>query len=144
MASIHSSSKRLQKILLSWDYWDLNTRTQDGEGAMPDLKAVPSTFSSIQVTCGQHNVTLLHQNALSHVSASVQDYISVFEPLVLEECGALILRGNEEALAASPHQAVVAVTQMVSSLYHSFLNSLRATLLQNLQPLTLLSTQVVS
>lgn len=32
---------------------------------------------------------------------------------MLEECGALLLRGNEEASNANPHQAVVAVTSMV-------------------------------
>ena len=50
MSISQSSSVRLQQILLSWDYWDLDKRTQEGEGAMQDLKAVPSTFSSVQVT----------------------------------------------------------------------------------------------
>lgn len=49
MTSTQSSSMRLHKILLSWDYWDLDKRTEEGEGAMPNLKAVPSTFSSVQV-----------------------------------------------------------------------------------------------
>lgn len=52
---------------------------------MANLKAVPDTF------------------------ASIQEYIAIFEPLVLEECGALLLRGNEEASNMEPHQAVVAV-----------------------------------
>lgn len=34
---------------------------------------------------------------------------------MLEECGALLLRGNDEASNTNPHQAVVAVTLMVSS-----------------------------
>ncbi|KAL0052040.1 hypothetical protein WJX82_006920 [Trebouxia sp. C0006] len=44
--------------------------------------------------------------------ASVQEYIAVFEPLVLEECGALLVRGNEEALNMQAHQAVVAITSL--------------------------------
>ena len=49
-----------------------------------------------------------------YATGPLQDYINIFEPLVLEECGALILRGNEEALAAAPHQAVIALATMVS------------------------------
>lgn len=37
----------------------------------------------------------------------------MFEPLVLEECGALLVRGNEEALNMQAHQAVVAITSLV-------------------------------
>ncbi len=44
-----NSTIRLQQILLSWDYWDLATRTENGEGAMATLKAVPCTFASTQV-----------------------------------------------------------------------------------------------
>ena len=43
------SALRLQKILLSWDYWDLETCTEEGSGAIKELKKVPDTFSSIQV-----------------------------------------------------------------------------------------------
>ena len=43
----------------------------------------------------------------------------MFEPLVLEECGALLLRGNEEASNMNPHQAVVAVTSTVCFLSHA-------------------------
>ncbi len=43
----------------------------------------------------------------------MQEYIAVFEPLVLEECGALLVRGNEEALNMQAHQAVVAITSLV-------------------------------
>ncbi|DBA71224.1 TPA: hypothetical protein ACH3X2_011048, partial [Trebouxia sp. C0005] len=42
----------------------------------------------------------------------MQEYIAVFEPLVLEECGALLVRGNEEALNMQAHQAVVAITSL--------------------------------
>ena len=36
-----------------------------------------------------------------------------FEPLVLEECGALMLRGNEEGIQSEPFQAVCASHKLV-------------------------------
>ena len=117
-----SSTTRLQQILLSWDYWALADRTETGEGAMETLKAVPDTFASIQV---QHHLLAVPDFCYScHMSDSqtwVQDYIAVFEPLVLEECGALLLRGNEEASMMQPHQAVVAVVSTVSTIMSSML-----------------------
>ena len=47
---MQSSIIQLQQILLCWDYWQLADRTQEGEGAMANLKAVPDTFASIQVS----------------------------------------------------------------------------------------------
>lgn len=49
ISQAQASSLRLQKILLSWDYWDLETRTEEGSGAVKELQIVPKTFSSIQV-----------------------------------------------------------------------------------------------
>jgi hypothetical protein len=37
-----------------------------------------------------------------------QDYISHFEPLLLEECGALLMRGNDEGVIAQPMAAALA------------------------------------
>jgi hypothetical protein len=37
-----------------------------------------------------------------------QEYKAVFEQLVLEECGALVLRGVEEGEVLEPHPSVVA------------------------------------
>ncbi|KAK9812831.1 hypothetical protein WJX72_004417 [[Myrmecia] bisecta] len=73
---------QLHRILLSWDYWELSAKADEGEGAIDDLRQVPGTFKS------------------------VEEYISVFSPLVLEECGALLLRG-EEGESMEPHPAVV-------------------------------------
>ena len=44
----------------------------------------------------------------------VQDYVYRFSPLVLEECAALMLRGNEEGIQSEPYQAVCASHKMVS------------------------------
>lgn len=51
MNNTQSATLRLQQILLSWDYWDLTARSDNGEGAMPveRLKKVPGTFASVQV-----------------------------------------------------------------------------------------------
>ena len=43
----------------------------------------------------------------------LQDYIYRFSPLVLEECAALMLRGNEEGIQSEPYQAVCASHKMV-------------------------------
>lgn len=43
------SALRLQKILLSWDYWDLEIRSEAGSGAVKELHRVPKTFNSVQV-----------------------------------------------------------------------------------------------
>ena len=48
-SQVQASSLRLQKILLSWDYWDLETCTEEGSGAIKELRKVPNTFNSIQV-----------------------------------------------------------------------------------------------
>lgn len=43
----------------------------------------------------------------------MQDYVYRFAPLVLEECGALMLRGNEEGIPSEPYQAVCASHKLV-------------------------------
>jgi len=50
----------------------------------------------------------------STLAALLQDYVYRFAPLVLEECGALMLRGNEEGIQSEPFQAVCASHKMVS------------------------------
>lgn len=45
-----------------------------------------------------------------------QDYVSHFEPLVLEECGALLMRGNEEGVICLPHVAAIAGVHQVRPL----------------------------
>ena len=42
------------------------------------------------------------------VPAPAQEYIRVFEPLLLEECAAQLVRGQEEEGSATAHAAVVA------------------------------------
>ena len=46
----------------------------------------------------------------------MQDYVYRFSPLVLEECAALMLRGNEEGIQSEPYQAVCASHKSVSFL----------------------------
>lgn len=46
-------------------------------------------------------------------AAQKQEYVSHFEPLVLEECAALLLRGNEEGVICLPHVAAIAGVDQV-------------------------------
>ena len=57
MSAAQKSVNRLQQISLSWDYWDLAEKTEAGEGAIANLKAVPDTFSNIQV-CAESLICL--------------------------------------------------------------------------------------
>jgi senataxin len=43
----------------------------------------------------------------------LQEYKEVFEPLLLEEAGAQVLRGIEEGCVIEPHPAVVAACSKV-------------------------------
>ena len=47
------------------------------------------------------------------LTSSCQEYKDVFEPLVLEECGAQIMRGMEEGEVLAPHRAVVGAAEQV-------------------------------
>eukprot|EP00897_Mesotaenium_endlicherianum_P009227 jgi/Mesen1/8332/ME000046S07724 len=92
-----SHQTRLQQIVLSWDYFRVLTdfqlkerapRSGDGgfEVAPSDevgLRHVPTTFSSME------------------------EYLSIFEPLLLEECRAQIIRGREESGAGCDSFMVV-------------------------------------
>eukprot|EP00878_Enallax_costatus_P007720 GHUV01008081.1.p1 GENE.GHUV01008081.1~~GHUV01008081.1.p1 ORF type:complete len:869 (+),score=299.72 GHUV01008081.1:2923-5529(+) len=80
----HCVPQRRLRILLSWDYFELCQRAEDGKGVYDTLQQVPNTFSSIQ------------------------HYKEVFEPLLLEEAGAQVLRGIEEGVEIKPYKAVVA------------------------------------
>ncbi|KAK9842012.1 hypothetical protein WJX81_004236 [Elliptochloris bilobata] len=72
-AGIEGQATGLQRTLMSWDYWRLADKLAAGSGVVDSLRHVPKSFSS------------------------VEEYVAVMEPLVLEECGALLLRGNEDA-----------------------------------------------
>ncbi len=40
---------RFHRILLSWDYYALCKRAEEGKGVYDTLRSVPNTFASIQV-----------------------------------------------------------------------------------------------
>jgi senataxin len=68
-----SHLSRLQQTVLSWDYFTMDDgQTRSDATRKRALRDVPKTF------------------------ASVNEYLDVFEPLVLEECAAQISRGDEE------------------------------------------------
>ncbi|KAI8466872.1 MAG: AAA domain-containing protein [Monoraphidium minutum] len=78
------ATNRLHEIVLAWDYFRLWARQEQGLGVFDSLKAVPDTFDSIE------------------------EYKAVFEQLLLEEAGALVLRGVEEGELLEPHPSAVA------------------------------------
>ncbi|KAK9812261.1 hypothetical protein WJX73_008588 [Symbiochloris irregularis] len=73
--------KRLLRTLLSWDYIQLCKSLDAGEGLHQDLRRVPTTFTS------------------------VKDYVATFQPLMLEECAALLMRGSQEGQDQPSHPA---------------------------------------
>ncbi|PRW45131.1 putative helicase MAGATAMA 3 [Chlorella sorokiniana] len=80
-------AQQLQDVLLSWDYWELEQRMAEGGGPIAELPTIPKQF------------------------ASVEEYVRVFEPLLLEECAAQMLRGQEEGQVLTSQPAVVAAAQ---------------------------------
>ncbi|GAQ80554.1 P-loop containing nucleoside triphosphate hydrolases superfamily protein [Klebsormidium nitens] len=93
---------RLQQTVLGWDYFQMLTQAQKQDNAqrkrkkgepLPEdgaLRPVPSSFSS------------------------VAEYVAVYEPLLLEECRAQILRGQDEAGRAAAHRARIAHCEAVN------------------------------
>ncbi|KAK9909662.1 hypothetical protein WJX75_005776 [Coccomyxa subellipsoidea] len=78
------SIEGLQRVFLAWNYWELEERANLDGGVNKELEALPQTFES------------------------AEDYIFRFAPLVLEECGALMLQGSDEGVVFQPHPAVLA------------------------------------
>ena len=50
----------------------------------------------------------------AHDSGCVQDYVDTFEPLLLEECGSLLVRGSEEGIASAAEHAISSELSQVS------------------------------
>lgn len=46
--------KRLHKILLTWDYYELCEKAENGTGVFADLKSVPNSFKDIQARGIKH------------------------------------------------------------------------------------------
>ncbi|KAI7846383.1 hypothetical protein COHA_000094 [Chlorella ohadii] len=80
-------AQQLQDVLLSWDYWELERRMAEGGGPIAELPTIPKQF------------------------ATVEEYVRTFEPLLLEECAAQMLRGHEEGQVLTSQPAVVAAAQ---------------------------------
>lgn len=43
------ATTKLQRILLSWDYWDLVRKSEEGGGPFETLRSVPHSFSDMKV-----------------------------------------------------------------------------------------------
>ena len=77
-----SHLSRLQQEVLTWDYYRMGGEEDAGASSGRTLREVPYTF------------------------ASITEYLDVFEPLVLEECAAQLVRGDEEDIHPSTIGAV--------------------------------------
>ena len=82
---VNGATEQLQRKLLSWCYYTLNDRFDQGLGVFDEgaLTPVPRNFRD------------------------AAHYRSVWEPLLLEEAGAQIVRGIEEGVVLEPQPAVV-------------------------------------
>ena len=52
LASLMSSKgtpEGLQRIILSWDFWEIEDNASSGGGVIPDLEALPKSFDSAEV-----------------------------------------------------------------------------------------------
>ncbi len=63
LASLMSSKgtpEGLQRIILSWDFWEIEDNASNGGGVIPDLEALPKSFDSAEVllclTCAPFDV----------------------------------------------------------------------------------------
>ncbi|KAG0597404.1 hypothetical protein M758_UG335400 [Ceratodon purpureus] len=100
-AQVASHQTRLQKLVLAWDYLRIVTDSRANQkkrkasdlAAGPGLRKVPNTF---------HNV---------------DDYLDVFESLLLEECRAQILRGDEEEGVGQCHMVAVIQCERVNEFH---------------------------
>ena len=79
-------AQQLQDVLLSWDYWELEKNASEGRGLFDKLPTIPVRFSS------------------------VDEYVRTFEPLLLEECAAQLLRRLEEGQASSGRRGVASAS----------------------------------
>ena len=77
-----SHLSRLQQEVLTWDYYRMGGEDDAGASSGRILREVPYTF------------------------AGITEYLNVFEPLVLEECAAQLVRGDEEDVHPSTIGAV--------------------------------------
>ncbi|KAJ9510377.1 hypothetical protein QJQ45_015835 [Haematococcus lacustris] len=111
MVDAASASIKLQRIVLSWDYWDLVRRAEEGGGPFENLREIPRTFRDVKVA---PRVAIHFLGEL----ACLQEYKEVFEPLLLEEYCAQMLRGVEEGDVYMPHPAVVSKTEQVDDFLH--------------------------
>lgn len=54
MVDAVGATQRLHRIMLAWDYWEVNEKLEESGGVFDKLRAVPSSFSSMKVRPGTH------------------------------------------------------------------------------------------
>lgn len=58
MVDAVGATQRLHRIMLAWDYWEVNEKLEESGGVFDKLRAVPSSFSSMKVRPGIHAATV--------------------------------------------------------------------------------------
>ncbi len=131
-----NAQAKLQRIVLSWDYWSLAARADEGHGVFDTLKPVPNTFADVKAS---RLLSLCRQARWAAPACSTtvqalrgadytdeQEYKAAFEPLLLEECSASVLRGSEEGEVINPHPCVASKTETVRKATRSSIRSVPA------------------
>jgi len=124
---VQGCTDRLHKLVLAWDYDSLWHRADEGKGVYDNLCKVPNTFDSIEVGAAFWLLRFGCRMGLHALAGAAsrrsptwglwsrsQHYKRVFEPLVLEEFGAQVLRGAEEGEMMVPHPAVQSAHRQAS------------------------------
>lgn len=83
---VNGATEQLQRKLLSWCYYTLNDRFDQGLGVFDEGALAPVPRGAFR---------------------DAAHYRAVWEPLLLEEAGAQIVRGIEEGVVLEPQPAVV-------------------------------------
>jgi hypothetical protein len=94
-----------QSTVLSWSFYDLGGAADAARQAQ--LRDVPASFASFQARALEKADFSAVQGISWRVllwcltRSAAQEYLDVFEPLVLEECCAQVIRGGEARFPAA-------------------------------------------
>ena len=89
---------RLQQLLLAWDYFDLDERLTNEQGALQqELKAVPATFNDMQVS--------LHATPCSAADAGSRQRCLHSGPCLQDLPAQRAVEQHVEGSDASPHMS---------------------------------------
>ena len=73
LMSAKGTPEGLQRIILSWDFWDIEESASKGGGIIPDLETLPKSFDSAEVCSVSHGFSLHYHHSLAHKTPKRQD-----------------------------------------------------------------------